>query len=101
VPIALGKVESRQSSITCKYAPRVVQAIRYVVVLVSGFIAGTRTVDAVRSWIEWHRWEARDPSGADGYRHFFIVDSAAALLSLALAGLVWWLLRPKSPQTAG
>lgn len=70
------------------------QAIRYVVVLVTGFIAGSRSVDAIRSWREWHDWAARDPSGADAYRSFFLVNVAIALLSLAIAGLVWWLLRP-------
>jgi hypothetical protein len=71
-----------------------VQTIRHLVVLVTGFIAGSRTVDAARSWIEWHRWDKQDPSGADAYRQFFMVDIAVALLSLAIAGLVWWLLRP-------
>jgi hypothetical protein len=71
-----------------------VQAIRYVVVLVTGFIAGSRTVDAARSWQEWHNWAAQDPSGADAYRTFFLVNTAVALLSLSIAGLVWWLLKP-------
>ena len=70
-------------------------AIRYIVVLVTGFIAGSRAIDAVRSWKEWHSWAAQDPSGAGAYRTFFLENTAAALLSLAIAGLVWWLLRPK------
>ena len=71
------------------------QAIRYLVVLITGFIAGSRTVEAVRSWQEWHTWEVQDPSGADAYRTFFLVNTAVALLSLAIAGLVWWLLKPR------
>ena len=70
------------------------QTIRYLVVLVTGFIAGSRSVDAVRSWREWHTWAAQDPSSADAYRTFFLVNMTVALLSLAIAGLVWWLLRP-------
>ena len=73
------------------------QTIRYVVVLITGFIAGSRSVDAVRSWQEWHTWAARDPSGAGEYRTFFLVNLSVALLSLSIAGLVWWLLRPKDP----
>jgi hypothetical protein len=71
-----------------------VQTIRYAVVLLTGFIAGSRTVDAARSWREWHAWSLQDASGADAYRTFFLVNMAVAILSLCIAGLVWWLLRP-------
>jgi len=71
-----------------------VQSVRYLVVLVTGFIAGSRTVEAVRSWQEWHSWAVQDPSGAEAYRTFFLVNLVVALLSLSIAGLVWWLLRP-------
>jgi hypothetical protein len=73
-----------------------VQTIRYLVVLISGFLAGSRAVGALRSWQEWHSWAVRDPSGADAYRTFFMMDAAIALVSLLIAGLVWWLLRPQS-----
>jgi len=76
-----------------------VQIIRYLVVLVTGFIAGSRTVDAARAWQEWHTWAARDSSGADAYWGFFLVNSAVALLSLSIAGLVWWLLKPRVTGT--
>jgi len=72
-----------------------VQTIRHLVVLVSGFIAGSRAVDAVRSWREWHIWAVKDPSAADAYRTFFLMDAAIALVTLLIAGLVWWLLRPQ------
>jgi hypothetical protein len=72
--------------------------VRYVVVLVTGFVAGSRVVDAVSSWQEWHNWSVRDPSGAEAYKTFFLVNAAAAVLSLAIAGLVWFLLRPRSPD---
>jgi len=65
-----------------------------VIVLAAGFLAGSRLVDAIRSWQEWHRWSASDPSAAEGYRTFFLVSAAIAGLSLAVAVLVWWLLRP-------
>ena len=70
------------------------QLIRYLVVLVTGFIAGSRAIDAVRSWQEWQTWAATDASGADAYRIFFITNSVAAIVSLLIAALVWWLLRP-------
>lgn len=69
--------------------------MRYAVVLLTGFIAGGRTVDALQAWREWHRLAASDPSAAEGYRTFCLVDSAAAAVSLTLAALVWWLLRPR------
>ena len=72
------------------------QIVRYIVVLAAGFIAGSHTVDAARSWQEWHTWAARDPSGAEAYRTYFLVSLTVALLSLSIAGLVWWLLRPPS-----
>jgi hypothetical protein len=60
-----------------------VQILRHLVVLLTGFIAGTRTIDAVRSWREWP---------------LFLEDVAVVLISLALAGLVWWLLRPRAVE---
>lgn len=80
---------------------RKVRTVRYLVVLVTGFIAGSRAVDALRSWQEWHSWAAQDPSGADAYHTFFLVNSATAILSLSIAGLVWWLLRPGPPERPG
>jgi hypothetical protein len=70
------------------------QAVRYVIVLAAGFLAGSRLVEALRAWQEWHRWSASDPSAADGYRTFFLISAAISALSLAVAVLVWWLLRP-------
>jgi hypothetical protein len=72
-----------------------VAIVRYAVVLLTGFIAGGRTVDAVHAWREWHRVGASDPSAA-AYRTFWMVDAAAAVVSLAIAALVWWLLRQRT-----
>jgi ABC-type sulfate transport system permease component len=72
------------------------QAIRYAVVLLTAFIAGSRAVDAARSWNEWQSWAVRDPSAAEAYRTFFLMSAATAVVSLAIAALVWWLLRPKN-----
>lgn len=72
------------------------QTIRYIVVLVTGFIGGSHVVDAIRSWQEWQIWAARDPSGAEAYKTSFMANAVVAALSLAIAGLVWWLLRPRS-----
>jgi H+/Cl- antiporter ClcA len=70
--------------------------VRYGVVLLAGIIAGGRAVDAVQAWREWHRWAQRDPSAADAYRTFWMADLAVAALSLAIAILIWWLLRPSA-----
>lgn len=74
--------------------------VRYAVVLVTGIIAGSRAVDSAQAWQEWHRWAERDPSAAEAYRTFWLVDTAVAALSLAIAVLVWWLLRPRLPGPA-
>jgi hypothetical protein len=73
-----------------------VAIVRYVVVLLTGFIAGGRTVDAVHAWREWHRVSASDTAAAAAYRTFCLVDSAAAVVSLTIAALVWWLLRDRT-----
>jgi hypothetical protein len=71
-----------------------VQLVRYAVVLIGGMLAAGRGVEAVRAWQEWRSWLATDPSGADAYRTFFLVNTAAAIISLCLAALLWHLLRP-------
>jgi hypothetical protein len=76
------------------------QLVRYLVVLVTGFLAGSRTVDAVQAWQEWHGLAEADPSAADAYHTFFLVDLAVAALSLTIAGLVWWLLRPQARESS-
>jgi hypothetical protein len=78
-----------------------VQLIRYGLVLLCGAVAGSRTVDALRAWQEWHRWLNQDPSGAEAYRTFFTVNSAIALGSLALAALLWYLLRDRRARPTG
>jgi hypothetical protein len=72
-----------------------VQFVRYVVVLLTGFLAGSRAVDALQSWNEWRARVVTAPAMARDYYSYFLVDLAVAALSLAIAGLVWWLLRPK------
>jgi hypothetical protein len=72
--------------------------IRYVVVLLAGTIAGGRAVDALQAWREWHRWAERDLSAAEAYRTFWMVDVAVAALSLVMALLIWWLLRPPASR---
>jgi uncharacterized membrane protein len=71
--------------------------VRYAVVLLTGIIAGGRAVDAAQAWRQWHRWLDHDASAADAYRTFWLVDTAVAVVSLAIAVLVWWLLRPRVP----
>ena len=75
--------------------------VRYAVVLLAGIIAGGRAVDAVQAWREWHRWMERDPSAADAYRTFWMVDVAIAAISLAMALLIWWLLRAPLTRPGG
>jgi hypothetical protein len=78
-----------------------VQRVRYLVVLLTGFLAGSRAVDAAQAWNEWHTQRSTDPSAADAYYTFFLVDLAAAAVSLVIAALVWWLLRPQGEGSSG
>jgi hypothetical protein len=71
-------------------------AIRYLAVFIGGMVAGSRVVQAVRAWQEWHRRIASDPSGADAYRTFSLMSAAEALVILCLAALLWHLLRPRT-----
>jgi hypothetical protein len=72
---------------------------RHVLVLLGGFLAGSRLVDAARAWQEWHRWAVADPSAADLYRTNFWLDVVVALLTLAAAWPVHRLLRPRDEST--
>jgi hypothetical protein len=78
-----------------------VQRVRYLIVLLTGFLAGSRTVDAVQTWKDWRTRLATDPSDAANYHSYFLVDLAVAALSLIIAALVWWLLRPKTEGSSG
>jgi hypothetical protein len=71
-----------------------VQRLRYLLVLACGILAGGRSVEAVNSWQEWRARMTSDPSAADAYRTFFLVNLGTVVLSLCLAALLWHLLRP-------
>jgi len=68
---------------------------RYATVVLAGIVAGSNTVSAFQAWQQYRLWRERDPSGADASLTFAQLDLAVAGLSLAIAALVWWLLRPK------
>ncbi len=69
--------------------------LRAALVLLLGFIAGSRLVSAWR-WLQLYReWLGGDPSGADAALTFAEGDLAIALLSLAGAWLAWWHFRPR------
>jgi hypothetical protein len=72
---------------------------RHAVVLLGGFIAGGRFVEAAQAWREWHRWTVADPSAADLYRTTFWIAVTIAGLSLGLGALVFWMLRPSAEAT--
>jgi hypothetical protein len=68
--------------------------VRHAVVLVGGFVAGSRGISAISAWRAWHDLAASDPSGAELYRTTAMLDLGIVGTSLALAALAWWLLRP-------
>jgi len=69
---------------------------RYGVVLAGGFVSGNRAIDAIQAWRHWREVALSDPSAADLYRTTFWLDLGIAAGSLAVACLVWWLLRPSA-----
>ena len=73
--------------------------LRYSIALLGGIIAGVAAVTAIESWLKYRTWVGRDPSAADAYLTFAATNSAVVVLSLALAWLLWWLLRPSPPQS--
>jgi hypothetical protein len=73
--------------------------MRYSLALLGGIIAGVAAVSAVEAWQQYRIWKGRDPSAAAAYLSFASNNSAVVVLSLALAGLLWWLLRPGAGQT--
>ena len=71
--------------------------LRYSIALLGGIIAGVGAVTAIESWQHYRIWTGRDASTADAYLSFAATNLAVVVISLALAWLVWWLLRPGSP----
>lgn len=45
-------------------------------------IVGWRAMAAARDWREWGAAAANDPSAADAWRTFFVVDLASAAIAL-------------------
>jgi len=68
------------------------------VAFAAGAVASDRLIAAGRAWRLWHRWIREDPSGADLYRTNVWIFSCEAALMVAIAGVVFWLLRPRSAR---
>lgn len=68
--------------------------VRHGVALVGGFVAGSRGIAAVEAWRMWHDLAATDPSGAELYQTTALLDIGIVVVTLCLAALAWWLLRP-------
>jgi hypothetical protein len=68
--------------------------VRHGIVLVGGFVAGSRGISAISAWRAWRDLAASDPSGAELYQTTAMLDLAVVVVSLALAALAWWFLRP-------
>jgi hypothetical protein len=69
--------------------------LRYLIVLLMVALAISQAVGAIQSWRQYRELREPDPSAADAYLTFAQVDAVLAGLSLAFAGLVWWLFRPR------
>jgi hypothetical protein len=73
---------------------RIKTIIRHALALVGGFLAGTRLIDAVKDWRQWHEWAVVDPSAADLYRTNFWLDVTFAIAIVGITALISRLLRP-------
>ena len=73
---------------------RTKSVVRHLLVLLGGFITGSRLIDAVENWRQWHEWAVSDPSAADLYRTNFRIDVVIVIITLGVTGLIYWLLRP-------
>jgi hypothetical protein len=69
------------------------EVARYGLILVAGYVAGTRAVEAVYDWRQWHALAVPDPSAAELYQTNFWFDVVAVLVFVAAAWLVHLLLR--------
>jgi hypothetical protein len=80
------------------------RTLRFSIVLIAAIVAGSQAVGAVQAWRKHRLWRERDPSAADAYLTFAQVDAVLAGLSVGIAVLAWWLLRPgrgrHPPRTA-
>jgi hypothetical protein len=97
-PSAYRSHQHRSRSITMPFAA-LRNLARYAVVLLAGIIGGSRIVEAYLTWQRYREVRGSDPSGADAAPTFAPADLAIVLLCLAIAGLVWWLLRPRVPPS--
>ena len=70
--------------------------VRSCVALLAGMTAGGRAVGAVQSLEQYYAMRMTDPSRAEPYLAVATYDLSIVALSVTLAGLVWWLLRPSS-----
>jgi len=74
--------------------------VRSCVVLLTGIIAGGRAISAVKSLEQYQAMRMTEPSRAEPYLSAAAHDLGIVALSVTLAGLVWWLLRPSSAPRA-
>jgi hypothetical protein len=72
--------------------------LRFGIVVIATLIAVSQAVGAFQSWRQYRLWRARDPSAADAYLTFAQVDAGLAALSVGVALLGWWLLRPTAER---
>ena len=74
--------------------------VRTCLALLAGIIAGGRAVSAFKSFKLYHAMTMTDPSRAEPYLTVAAYDLGILVLSVTIAGLVWWLLRPSSASGA-
>ena len=80
--------------------PPLRQAVRWGILFAAVLAVGWHVPKLVREYHAWREAIGFDPSAADAWRTFFMVDLAGILIVAVLAGGVFYLLRPRKKRAA-
>ena len=73
-------------------------AVRWGLLLAAVAVSGYRLPGTVRSFQEWRAALPVDPSAAELYKANLSVNAAGIAIILAVAWVVFYLLRPRTPK---
>jgi hypothetical protein len=74
------------------------EAVRWGLLLAAVAVAGFRLPRTYGAFRDWHQVRFSDPPAAELYRLNFTANAVGIAIILALAGAVFYLLRPRGPK---